>query len=450
VIAGDKPFIETAQALFRRSRYTDLAAALQRSEPAGELPIECALLVATALTRTGHAQQALERLRTIGLRRDCSVRSAIRTHLLEGVAEFALGQAERPLHCIEQALGMLSLVDDPEALFEIRLHQAFHAWTERDIARAEMLARAAMASSDGAIYAAAAQIVGFAAAHRGRYLEQLAILEDTLAHLDRLRHEDLWLEASLMQNIAGVVADFHLPAVARRLAERTETLDWPHETAVALYHIFRALAYSRLFGSDALSALDYLERAENIVPNEGWKLVARLDRVLLTGAFIGRQPAGAIDNVAEIRQAEKIADEIDWAQIRGEERLGLLMLAEVLAGERPRDAARYLSTYRATKHAMSPSLLGRFDARWTALEDFVEGLIAAANGADERAVELFGQAFGFWKSVGYAWRAARAALKLYELTGERRHLEWAAREARAYPFSWIGDAVKRAGRRRIG
>jgi hypothetical protein len=120
----------------------------------------------------------------------------------------------------------------------------------------------------------------------------------------------------------------------------------------------------------------------------------------------------------------------------------------LLAERRPRDAETHLRRYRSTKEAVSHFLMARSDARWSAFEDYVEALIAAANGERQRAVELLERAFDFWVSVGYSWRATRATLKLYELTGERRHIEWAAREADAYPLSWIGEAVRRAAKRR--
>jgi hypothetical protein len=420
---------------------------VHRSRQARELPIECTLLAATALTRTGRADEALEQLSRLESRKDYTPKLAIEAELLRSVSEFALGNAERSSNCVEKAAALLALVDGPEMQHQVRLYQAYHAWIKRDMARAEMLARAAMQSSDGAIYAPAAQIVGFAVAHRGKYLEQLSILEETLAHLDRTQHSDLWIEASILQNISGVIYDFHLPAVARRLAERAELMDWTDETAVALYHIFRSLAYSRSFGSDALSAFDYIERAENVIPSEGWELSSRLDRVFFADEFGSSLASFAFDAEAQIRRAEEIANAIEWTRMRGEERCGLLMLADVLSSRRPRDAERYLRLYHATKSAMSPSLMGKFDARWIAIEEFVEGLIAAADHNNARSVELISRAFEFWKSVGYAWRATRAALKLHEVTGERRYIDWADREARGYPFSWISEAVKRTHKR---
>jgi hypothetical protein len=409
-----------------------------------------ALLAAKALTRTNRPQQAIEQLRSIedpGLH---GVNVAIRSRLTQSIAEAKLGNTARSSSHIEAAAQLATCSEDEEIAYQVMLHRAFHAWTSRELGESETLARAAMSSSNAETYALAAQFLGFAAASRGCYMEQVSILEQTLSRLDALHYHDVWLEASLLQNIAGVIVDFHLPAIARRLAERAEAIDWTNETALALYHIFRALAYSRSFGSDPLAPFEYLERAERVVPSDGWTLVSRLDRIFLINELGGHRFLSDFDGEAEIRRAEEVANAIDWPQIPGEERFGLLMLGDLLASQRPRDAERYLEIYRATKRNMSPLLLGRSDARISAVEDSIDGIVTAQTRDKQRGVELLARAFTFWEDVGFSWRATRAAIKLYQLTEEPGYIDWASREAQHYPFSWMSDAVARAGRRRAG
>jgi tetratricopeptide (TPR) repeat protein len=446
VSARATPHLNTLEALFQRGRYNELLAIAYDPRRARHLPDTGTLLAATALRRTGRPEEALALLRALGERRDCSVAIAIQALLLQSRAELEVGDGDQAANCVEKAERALALVDDPEIGFQVKLYQAMHAWAQRDTARAKVLAGEALQASDLTVYAFAGQIIGLVAATQGRHMEQVSILEETLAQLDRRGHYDVWLEASLLQNIAGVVAEVYLPTVSRRLAERIETLDWSDETAVPLYHILRALAYSRSLGSDPAAILDLLERAGNIVPPDSWELISRLDRVLLLQEF-GARPACRFDPEAEIRRAEEIANATDWTRINGEQCWGLLMLAELLAIRRPNDAERYLTRYRSSRKAMSPVLMGRSDARNSASEDFVEGLIAAAMYDRQRGIELVNKAFAYWESVGASWQAVRAALTLYELTGERRHIEWASREAQVYPFSWMSAAVKRAGGR---
>jgi hypothetical protein len=55
----------------------------------------------------------------------------------------------------------------------------------------------------------------------------------------------------------------------------------------------------------------------------------------------------------------------------------------------------------------------------------------------DRATMLFKEAYEIWTQVGYAWRAAAAALEVYTLTGDTFYLDVVAREAAARPLSWI-------------
>jgi hypothetical protein len=305
-----------------------------------------------------------------------------------------------------------------------------------------------MSSLRAETLALAGQFLGFVAASYGRYMEHIALLESALAELDTQPVHDLWIDASILENISGIIADLYLPAVARRMSDRAEALDWSKEMGVQRHHIMRSLAYFRSLGSDPFLPFEYLDRAAELAPTAAWRLVSRLDRIFLVQEMSGDRIAQDFDLPAEIQRAEEIASTIDWEQADGEERFGLLLLAEILAERRPNDAAVYLALSRKLQQTMSPLLMGKSDERWAATEDFVEGTIAAANGEPERAVELTGKAFAFWNDVGYSWRATRAAIKLYDLTGEERHIAWAFRESRRYPYSWLSDAVSRAGHRK--
>ncbi len=442
------PALERAHALFYRGRYSDFLSAFAEYRAAGVHSPATTLLASVALARRGQAREAIEFLRLIEDPNEYGLEVAIESLLLQSWAELVDRNPERATARVERAVALSAGVGDTEIACRIALCRALHAWTERDIARAEALAHVAMSSTKGATFGPAAQLLGFAAASCGRYMEQIAILEATLAQLDRCRHTDMWLEASLLQNISGVVADFALPAVARRLSERTQSIDWSEETAVPLYHILRSLSYARVYGSDPSAPLEYLERAENVVPSDAWRLLALLDRILLGTELGARRRADGFDVANALREARELAERVDWPQMRGEECVGLLTLADLLAPECPQDAARYLARFRALKENLSRSLMAHSDARWSAAENYVEGVIAASLDP-ARGVAPIAEAFAFWENVGYSWRATRAALKLHELTGERRYLDWADRESRLYPFSWIGDAVTRARGRRL-
>lgn len=446
--ADIKPALDRAHALYYGGRYSDFLSTFAERRAAGEHSPATTILAAVALARMQRAREAIELLRPLEEPNDWGLEIAIESLLLRSWAELVDRNPLRATACIERAAALSAGLRDVEIPNRTALCRALHAWSERDIPRAEALARVAMSSTKGATFGPAAQIVGFAAASRGRYMQQISILEETLVRLDRCRHVDTWLEASLLQNISGIVVDFALPAVTRRLSERAQSIDWSEETAVQLYHILRSLAYARLYGSNPSAPLEYLERAENVVPSDAWRLLALLDRILLSSELRVRRFVHGFDVASALIEARNLAEAVDWSQAHGEECFGLLMLADLLAAERPQDAARYLARFRELKGNLSHSLMAYSDARWSAAEDYVEGVIAADLDL-ARGVAPIAGAFEFWEDVGYSWRAARAALKLHELTGERSYLDWAVRESRLYPFSWIGDAVTEARARRF-
>jgi hypothetical protein len=232
------------------------------------------------------------------------------------------------------------------------------------------------------------------------------------------------------------------------MADRAEAIEWPDELQMQHHHVMRSLAYSRSLGSDPFLPFEYLDKAAALPPSAAWKLVSRLDRIFLVQEMSGDRIVRDFDIAAEIARAEEIAATIDWNGAEGEQRIGLLLLADILAARRPGDAAHYLELCRKLQGPMSPLLMAKSDARWKASEDFIEGVVIAANGEKDRGIELIRQAFAFWNDVGYSSNATRAAIKLYELTGEERHIEWASKEARRFPSSWLSDAVSRAGHRR--
>lgn len=438
---------DDAQTIFLAGRYSQFLALLEERPPE-TLSAEIRLFAAKALSRLRRPQEALAQLRSISAAPGCSPQIAVQAFFQQSVVEVVLGNDDRALEAVEAAAKEISEGNFAELALQLPLYHALRAWAHRDFSATEMHARRAMASSHPETLALAGQFLGFVAASRGRYMEQIALVESALAELDRLPARDLWIEVSLLENLSGIVSNLYLPAVARRMSDRAEAIDWPDEMQAQHHHITRSLAYFRSLGSDPFLPFELLDRAAALAPSAAWKLVSRLDRIFLVQEMSGDRIVQDFDIVAEIERAEEIAATIDWKGAEGEQRLGLLLLAEILAATRPKDAARYLELCRTLQGPMSPLLMAKSDARWTASENFVEGVVAAANGEKERGIDLIGKAFAFWNDVGYSSYATRAAIKLYELTGEERHIEWAFKESRRYPYSWLSDAVSRAGHRR--
>lgn len=444
-IRREEQWEDVAKTVFYAGRYGDFLS-LVDGPPSALSPSLC-LLAAKALSRIGRSEESLELLETLADPARFGPDLAVHALLQRAIVEVAIGRESSFVSCLDEAARLVVSSRDPELAFRLQLHQAMHAWTKRDFSATATYARSAMSSTHPETLALAGQFLGFVAASRGRYMEQIAILENALAELDRMPTRDLWVEASILHNISGIIQDLYLPAVARRMSDRAEAIEWPEELTLPRHHILRSLAYFRSLGSDPFLPFEYLDRASATAPTDGWKFISRLDRLFLYQEMSGDRILRNYDAAKEMQHAEDLAARIDWTTSHGEDRYGLLVLSELLSKSRPRDAAAYLAQYRQSRQSMSPTLMGRSDARWTAIEDFVEGIVVTANGDAARGVELIGKAFTFWDDVGFSWRATRAAIKLYELTGEERHIDWAFRESRRYPYSWLSDAVSRAGHR---
>lgn len=408
---------------------------------------ELVLMAAKALARRDRRDESLASLKRLSDVGTWGVSVAVQAMLQASVLEVGQGNRGEAVVWLRMAGRIVDRMDDVELRCSLDLYRALCAWAERDFGATEIAARSALRSKRTETLVLAVQFLGFVAASRGRYMEQISLLEGALDIFDREPVRDRWIEASLLQNISGIVGDLHLPAVTKRMAERAKALQWTDDLRVQEYHIARSLAYFWSLSSDPYAPFEYLDRADELAPSEAWQLVSSLDRIFFIQEMSGDRFVPNFDAVRALRLAQDRVDKIDWSAQSGEDHYGLLLFAELLVKTRPNDAEGYLRQYRRSRKAMSPLLMGRADARWTATEQFVEGTVAAANGEVERGIELIGLAFAFWNDVGYSWRAIRAALRLYELTGDERRIEWAFRESRRHAQSWLSEAVSRSGHR---
>ncbi len=114
-------------------------------------------------------------------------------------------------------------------------------------------------------------------------------------------------------------------------------------------------------------------------------------------------------------EAMKAAEIVDWDATTDEERVGLLLLAEVYATVKPAAAAAALARYDSVISKMDPTRLLRdpsADPRLVAWDAYVRGLVARVNGDYERAGDLLRKSAEGFTSCGYLWRAALALIEL--------------------------------------
>ncbi len=130
--------------------------------------------------------------------------------------------------------------------------------------------------------------------------------------------------------------------------------------------------------------------------------------------------------------AAKLAVAINWDATADEERIALLLLAEVCAVVNPGAAAQLLDRYDGVTSKMDPTRLNRdadADPRLVGWDAYVRGLVARVGGDHGVAAEHFRKAADVLGSCGFLWRAALALIELAATpidTSEERPLERAA------------------------
>lgn len=270
------------------------------------------------------------------------------------------------------------------------------------------------------------------------YKGQAQFLQQALEELDGSEIPDVWTSAALTANLAFLVRDLDLDGVAA-LRERLNALQRTSYLASPVYGILRSLAWCAAMSGDHLGAFRDLREATSIARTPSLQLLATIDRVLLAQGL--RQNLTASD---ELERCQDLATRIDWERINGDERIGLLFLAQALAPHRARAGRTMLERYQQIKSKYSQATLSNTDRRLRADEVFTEGVVARAEGNESAAVRAFLDAFEIWNAIGYRWRAALAAIELAVLTKDSRYAGYAAAEAAKRPASWLAERLRAA------
>ncbi len=142
----------------------------------------------------------------------------------------------------------------------------------------------------------------------------------------------------------------------------------------------------------------------------------------------------------EVAKAEAIADRIDWNELAGDERVGLLLLAEAMAEYNTEKAHFYLARYKNLDRIRSAVHLFAFDQRCEAFANYCEGVVKLKSG-EAGAEEALRKAWVVFDRIGYDWRAGRTALRLLEATKKERWGHLAEDKLEPYPRSWLARSI---------
>lgn len=292
---------------------------------------------------------------------------------------------------------------------EIAHARALAHWRRREHDETERLARLAEAAGADIISVRATQLRGFVALTQQRFAEALALFNLTLDAYWRCRERDADLAEMTIYEIAVLELMLRSRQVngTHHLPERRRVRDpWDATPEVASVTRLQTLVFDAwLFAHDGDrdTAFRLMRRAEEMASEPAWRVWALAGRASVAAAF------GEVGSAREhAALATELSRGVQWATTTGEERVGLLLLAETLAVTDSDAATAILAMYDGVSGGMDPEHAFVSDPRFQALEDYVRGLVSRANGDHGAAKRFLRSAAQRFQACGHLWRASLA------------------------------------------
>ncbi len=254
------------------------------------------------------------------------------------------------------------------------------------------------------------ELLGVISAAEGHYQDSLTHARAALATLDCCVISDVYHEAFALRNLTVFARDFDIEDDARMLGTRVPALEWTEDVRQIEFTTVEALAWCSALRGNSVQALRLFRRAEKAASTSPERVIIGVDRALLARAFGHRAMV-----IEEIEHALDEAHGFDWETAAGDSRDALLVLAQAAAPMAPSRARETLDRYTAIRNSMDSTFAARVEPRARAEEAYTHGLVLRAEGRLAASEERLKAAFETWESIGYEWRAGRAALELTEL-----------------------------------
>jgi DNA-binding CsgD family transcriptional regulator len=332
---------------------------------------------------------------------------------------------------------------------EIAYMLAFVHWMKREHQLVLRYALDAEKAQADVISVRAASLRGYVAEAKERYPEALRLFRSALDAYRWCRERDADLIERIVVQIAALEAALRSATIAGTHTLPAEIGRVGGGTAAGVPGVFRmetaALdAWLFAFDGDRGAAYRSVRIAHVLAPDDRWRVWALAHRAKISAAFDDH--AWATEFAAE---ALELSEGLDWNATDGEERLGLLHLAEVLAQTDPPAAVHVFERYEALTSRPDRALLLHDDVRLWVLEEFVRGLVLRARGNMVDAWRAFKGVHEQAKRVGLVWRATLALIELdaTPVSGRPRgdhYLQTAALLVRDhFPHSFLGRRLGR-------
>ncbi len=325
-----------------------------------------------------------------------------------------------------------------EVKFELAYAKMAIAWSKNDPAAMDRALLAVDVSAWPNLHARWLYGRSWACALRGEYAAQLSLLEQAAVALSlKTATPDFFLQATTLRAIVHLTREIYAKETFAFAVRTIEAMPWHDELESERFLTFRGLAWAYALRGMHQQAFEYAYRARDCAPSDLWVTAAYCDQ-----AYLARMAGQDRVSDALLQHALDRARSTDWTS-RGEERVSLLNLAELVA-DRDADVAEELITmYDAIPTSVAPALALSRDSRLSAMEDYARGTVLAALGRRTLAVERLTNAYSSFCSIGYAWRAAASALRIHAITERDAWLGYAAEAVAEFQESPVAEQIRK-------
>ncbi|HEY6325692.1 MAG TPA: helix-turn-helix domain-containing protein [Candidatus Cybelea sp.] len=274
-----------------------------------------------------------------------------------------------------------------------------------------------------------------------RVREQAERLIELLRLLDPNEASFVDVRAWATHALSILTRELHIPHALPEVQRQLGGLGWPTDFAPNRFQALKALGWAKALQGDYFNAFRHLKAASELKDvSAAWHVVAACDRAYLARCFDEHRWSRV-----ELDEAEQLAARVDWHSTLSEERIGLLLLAELFSGVDTAGSAMYLARYRELGEIKSP-LHYRRDARLRAFAQFSTGIVEIALGNKRRGLTELRAARKVFERFGYDFRTARCLAAEYEATHNRDLLPSLEEKLRNYGHSWLAAGICGFGR----
>lgn len=271
-----------------------------------------------------------------------------------------------------------------------------------------------------------------------RVAEQADRLIEFLHLLDPNRCEFVDLRAWATHALACLARELYIPNALPEIERQLGGTAWPADYSQNLFQTLKGLAWAKALQGDYFNAFRHLKRASEVADTTAWKVVAACDRSYFARCFDEHRWSRV-----ELDEAERLSSHVNWNATMAEERIGLLLLAELFVTVDASRSAMYLARYRELGEIKSP-LYYRRDARRDAYANYSTGVVEIALGNHKRGLAQLRKARELFERFGYDFRVARCLLEEYEVTRNHNLLPLAHEKLRHFEKSWLMSKLRGA------